>query len=397
MRGRTKPYDIQRVPKYPDALQIYRIPASRFWQARLFVERKYIRKSTKTESHSEAIEFAKRLYDDILVAQRMDFEVHTDTFAACANRLLERQEALVNRSERDARINVEDRKKLNKDILPLFGMMGVAEITTDKIEDYLNQLSAERKLAPSTLQKHLVVIRKVLSEAKRKDFIKSLPIFPTIRRRDNPRPCFNDHEYHLLRRTAPRLAKKGIKVRYVPLTEEIGDFIVFHVNVFVRLSDLKLVKHRHIRVVRDQNTKYVLITPPNSKTVTRESASMPTAVDVYERLKKRHEAVGRAGEDDYVFFPEYRNRQYALQTLRRQFEFILEEAGLKYDASDKPRTLYSLRHTALMFRLLKGQNVDIFMLARNALTSVDQLERFYLSHAESRMKIENLQSMARNT
>ena len=47
-----------------------------------------------------------------------------------------------------------------------------------------------------------------------------------------------------------------------------------------------------------------------------------------------------------------------------------------------------------MYRLLYGDNVDIFLLARNALTSVDQLERFYLSHAESRMKIGNLQSMA---
>jgi hypothetical protein len=47
-----------------------------------------------------------------------------------------------------------------------------------------------------------------------------------------------------------------------------------------------------------------------------------------------------------------------------------------------------------MFRLLKSKNIDIFMLAKNALTSVNQLERFYLSHAESKMKIENLQSFA---
>ncbi len=71
---------------------------------------------------------------------------------------------------------------------------------------------------------------------------------------------------------------------------------------------------------------------------------------------------------------------------------MLEEAGLKYDEQGRERTLYSLRHTALMLRLLKGDKIDIFTLAHNALTSVDQLERFYLSHAESRMKIEALQS-----
>ncbi len=112
-------------------------------------------------------------------------------------------------------------------------------------------------------------------------------------------------------------------------------------------------------------------------------------------MKARHEAEGLANDDDYVFFPQYQNREYALQTMRRQFEFVLEQAGLKFDRLGRARTIYSLRHTALMFRLLKGDRVDIFMLARNALTSVDQLERFYLSHAESRMKIENLQSMAR--
>jgi hypothetical protein len=45
-----------------------------------------------------------------------------------------------------------------------------------------------------------------------------------------------------------------------------------------------------------------------------------------------------------------------------------------------------------MLRLLNGDNVDLLMLARNAGTSVDQLERFYLSHADPAMKVENLHS-----
>jgi hypothetical protein len=73
----------------------------------------------------------------------------------------------------------------------------------------------------------------------------------------------------------------------------------------------------------------------------------------------------------------------------------VNEAQLKYDRFDNPRTLYSLRHSALMFRLLNSEQPDIFFLARNALTSVQQLERFYLSHIESRMKIESLHSFKR--
>ena len=393
MSSRTAPYDIEQIPGYPKALQIYRIDASRFWQVRFFVDRKYIRKSTKSESKRDAMDFAKHLYDSVRINQRLDIHVHTDTFHACAQRLLKSQDALINRGERGERINIEDRKKLDKDILPFFATMGVGTITTAKLEDYINELTSKRKLSPSTLSKHLVVIRKVLNEARKQGFINALPLFPTIRRKDNPRPYFTDEEYKKLRDTAKDLAEQDIKVRYVALTEEIRDFIIFHVNVFVRPSDLKLLKHKHVRVVKEPKAKYLLITPPSSKTVTRASASMEVAVAVYERMKTRHEKEGLA-DDDYVFFPQYRNREYALQTIRRQFEFVLEKAGLKYDRLDKPRTIYSLRHTALMFRFIKGDKVDIFMLARNALTSVDQLERFYLSHAESRMKIENLQSMA---
>lgn len=394
MTGKLNPYDIEGVPRYPDTLQIYRIEASKFFQVRLFVRRKYIRRSTKCVDKKDAIEFAKKFYDEIRIAERLDEQVHTDTFSACAKQLIKRQSALINRDERDARMNIEDEKKLKKDILPFFQTMSVSKIKTADIEDYIDELSSQRKLSPSTLSKHLVVIRKVLTVARKQNLIQSLPLMPTIRRKDNPRSYFDADDYRRLRETAKKLVKQNIKVRYVTLTEEIYDFIVFHTNVFVRPSDIKLLKHKHIRVVKEKNTEYLLITPPNSKTVNRESASMKTAVVVYERLKARHELNDTAGRDDYVFFPEYKNREYALQTMRRQFEYILIAANLKYDQNDNPRTIYSLRHTALMFRLLKSQNIDIFMLARNALTSVNQLERFYLSHAESRMKIENLQQFS---
>ena len=167
-------------------------------------------------------------------------------------------------------------------------------------------------------------------------------------------------------------------------------------NVFVRPSDLKLLRHRDVEVVKHKKEKitvqYISIMPPNSKTVVRESISMPIAAVVYERLKQRQTEQGFGKPEDFVFFPQYKNRNYALQTIRRQFEFVLGKAELRKDRIGRNRTIYSLRHSALMYRFLRGNNVDIFMLARNALTSVSQLERFYLSHAASKAKIENLHS-----
>jgi Phage integrase SAM-like domain len=149
----------------------------------------YLRKSTRCESKGDAIKFAKRFYDEVKLAERLDFDVHRDSFAACANHLMKRQEALVGR---DDRLISEVRKKLAKDVLPYFGVMAVADITTQTLEDFLDHISRDRKLSSSTLNTHLVVIRKVLNEARRRGYLKALPPFPTIKRKDNPRPYFTD-------------------------------------------------------------------------------------------------------------------------------------------------------------------------------------------------------------
>lgn len=46
-----------------------------------------------------------------------------------------------------------------------------------------------------------------------------------------------------------------------------------------------------------------------------------------------------------------------------------------------------------MFRILNGVNVDLPMLARNAGTSLQMLERFYLSRALPAMKVANLHGL----
>ena len=266
-RVALRPYDLATIRGYPETLQIYRIPASRFWQVRLFVGRKYLRKSTKCENKADAIEFAKSFFDDVKLAQRMDFDVHRDTFAACANKLMERQEALVGRDERDKRLLSEDRKKLNKDILPYFGTKAVADITTEIIDDYVDHLSRDRKLSPSTLNKHLVVIRKVLNEARRRGFLRSLPQIPTVKKKDNPRPLLlrcripktlGGQHQNWQSRTSRFAVSHSLRIS--------GTLIVFHVNVFVRVSDLKVLKHRHVQVEQTGNSKYLAITPISSKT-----------------------------------------------------------------------------------------------------------------------------------
>ena len=56
------------------------------------------------------------------------------------------------------------------------------------------------------------------------------------------------------------------------------------------------------------------------------------------------------------------------------------------------RTLYSLRHTSIMNRLIKGDNISLLTLARSARTSVEMIDRFYAKYLTAEMNIGQLQS-----
>ncbi|TGU69961.1 site-specific integrase, partial [Mesorhizobium sp. M1C.F.Ca.ET.144.01.1.1] len=60
---------------------------------------------------------------------------------------------------------------------------------------------------------------------------------------------------------------------------------------------------------------------------------------------------------------------------KKQFNGILDKIGLKLDREGNRRTLYSLRHSYISFRLLEG--ADIYQVAKNCRTSVEMIEKHY--------------------
>jgi hypothetical protein len=86
----------------------------------------------------------------------------------------------------------------------------------------------------------------------------------------------------------------------------------------------------------------------------------------------------KLGLDEYVFLAEYSNHNTAMEVLGRLFRRILEESLIE-EKTGKNITLYSLRHTSIMLRLVIGR-VDSLALARNARTSQQMVDKFYASH-----------------
>ena len=114
---------------------------------------------------------------------------------------------------------------------------------------------------------------------------------------------------------------------------------------------------------------------------------------MYELLKHGKSAEGRAHPDDWGFLPQENNREHALKLFNFWLKWVLREANLSLqDNHGQDRTLYCLRHTAITFRLLYGEGIDMLTLARNARTSVDMIENFYASTLTGEMNIGMLQS-----
>jgi integrase len=234
--------------------------------------------------------------------------------------------------------------------------------------------------------------------------LKSVPQFPSVKVTSKPRGSYNLAEYLTLVRVARRFrgqsvpeeftgkSRRGQKTldQFARVSEDLHWLIRFMVNGFMRPSDIKFLQHKHVTVVRGRHT-YLRLNLPETKKHDKPIVTLQPAVVVYERMLAWQVRNGFGSLDDYVFLPDHPNRNLVLEAYRWQFNFIQQKANIGSNtANGQHRTLYSLRHSAMTFRLLYGRKVDLLTLAKNARTSVEMVERFYSSNLDAEMNIDLL-------
>ena len=397
------PSTVEKV-KGHSTLTIYKMEKSPYYYVRIFENGKIYRKSTKKTERKEAIKFAEEYFlelkgkqiNKLPLTQKSGFEV-------CAYGLLKENKTRVLRKEIVESKIKHDEARLKKDILPYFKHFQVGDIDYKAINGYIDYLIKDRKVikvSGSTLKIHLSHIKTILGYAQRMGVIQALPAFPKIKTVDTARSWFSKAEYSKLHNTARThigekfeiKAKSDEVIRTMVLTKELYDLILFMTNTFIRPTDIRVLKHKHIAIVKSDEV-YLRLTHPPTKKHANPVVSMPKAIEVYNEIVERQKKEGFGKAEDFVFQPQHKeNRDYAIQQLHRQFEYVLQLTNLKTNGAGEKRTLYSLRHTAIMFRLIDSQGLDLLTLARNARTSVEMIDRFYAKHLLAEMNIEKLQS-----
>jgi hypothetical protein len=406
-------------------LAIYKTGASPFYFARIWDRKngRNIVRSTKETSKIQARVAAEQLYQSLFVAGDLNTTPKQLTFGYFANLLLRQAEQDVCQGNRrashikDTRLTLEQE---NWGLLPFFERKDIREIQTKDFVAFVRKIQESRPdLSRSTFGQIKSVFRRVMKIAQHDGIIYTIPDapLPSHRKQQEPRTFFRFHplvdrendEWKKLLRVAQEIAGQNLSVRGCAITEELRDLVMFlnysflrptyselyeikHSDIVVRRGDNKLDDNGSERENAQNNKPWLLITVRRGKTGRRLVDTMPAAYSVYQRIKSRYP---NHQPDDYLFFPQYENRQYASRIGMAQFNVLLEKAGLKHDReTGKRHSLYSVRHTSLSQRtLLSKGKANLLILAQNSGTSLEMLQKFYLSNLpRTEDAVRNLQS-----
>lgn len=115
-------------------------------------------------------------------------------------------------------------------------------------------------------------------------------------------------------------------------------------NTGFRPDEASRIEFRDVTIVLDEDTdERILEIAVRGKRGVGYCKSMPGAVQPFQRLRKR--SGGAPGE--LVFG----------KVQRELLNAVPDELDLKTDREGKPRTAYSLRHTYISMRLMKGADI----------------------------------------
>ena len=380
-------------------VSLYKVGASPYWYARIWNRStaKYIVRSTKETSRIVAAEVAEELYSDLKRKKFLDDVPKAKTFIFFAEKLINQQRRLAGKTRSVAFASDDEKllKRKNDGIIDYFYKRDISLIRTSDITKSFNVLddNRDKALSASSKNKHNIIIKKFLRLAYDDGVIQTIPPSPKIKRKDNPRISFSEDQYSSFLKGIKEAISRQDSIRGNVISDQFYYFALLVVHSYLRPTRTEAFSLKHGDIEIKDNPPHIQL-DVDGKTGRRLSASTEYGVEFYQKLKECNPDFN--SPNDYIFLPKMKNRETAARIGQRFFNHVVEQENLKFDKDGNPRSFYSLRHYALQTRLRKsGGAINIYEFAKNAGTSVNQLERFYLKFIErSPAQIKNLQTFA---
>lgn len=345
---------------------------SSIWQCSTYLNGKNRRVTTKEDSLALAKQFAEDWYLGLRGQQACGELRNEKSFKEVADQFL-REYEIINEGQRNEKYVQDHHARLRNHLIPYFGSRGVSEITPGLVQEYrIHRLEKSGKPpARSTMLHEVVTLRQVLKTAIRHGWLEHLPDFsPPYRTagKISHRSWFSPDEYKRLYQATRENARQAKGKSWQKVAEDLHDKVLFMANTGIRPDEASRLKYRDIEVVEDDATgETILEIQVRGKRGVGYCKSTTGAVRPFERMVERNQ-------------PDPTDRLFPVDH-KRQFNRVLDEQDLKFDRQGNRRTLYSLRHSYISFRLLEG--ADIYQIAKNCRTSVEMIEKHYAVHLKN--------------
>ena len=279
---------------------------------------------------------------------------------------------------------IRERLRWNNYILKFFKDIDYhnPELVNDAIDNLVNDLREDKK-TDNTISKYLNILSLMFKRAHNLGTIKYIPEMPSLKIVNQTRGSYFNEELNLINRKLEEEFKITKDREYL----EIKDYInLIRSGGFRPGIQPLLIKNFQYQFLTDkenpnepilQFTLFDTKTSPKHKLTCHPYFTKNIFPEILKRTEKR-------SSEDYLLFPNEKNRQKLYNRISKVFVRISKELDLYY-RNGQSRPLYSIRHTFISNRYNSGTPLEV--IAKSSNTSAKMIQKHYLDN-EDRMMIE---------
>jgi integrase len=405
-------------------VKLYKRSRSNVWQTEIKLQNgKRERFSTGFEDEEEAKEKALELFYGAATRAENKLPQSTRRFRNVAKFALKRMQDELD-ADNGKTIYSDYIRVINNYLIPFFGNYDVANVNVKLLKEYeawrdlkMGRAKEEKRLillkgksaaeveeilqdaankfraAQSTINTHNSALNRVFDEAMLNGWITE-SIKPNLLNKgvkSESRGAFTQEEYNFILRHLDKWKNTGHRKVTREIRELLSLYVGFLAGTGIRHgTETYNLKWRHIRKIeQDGEPPYIAINVDGKRGKRELIATDETAIfllmlhELNPRVNQlNYEDMLKEGVDEYVFVNRSGER-VTTDALRGAFRKFLDIHNLRIGGlDDRPRSLYSLRHTYATKALVAGR--DIHKLAVQMGTSVAMLEEYY-SKVSARM------------
>ena len=253
------------------------------------------------------------------------------------------------------------------------------ELMENAISDLVNNLREDKK-TENTISKYLNILSLMFKLANRTRKMNYLPEMPEVKIIHQARPSYLNTELNLINKRLREEFETTEDKFYLDMKDYLNLIRSAGFRPGIQPLMIKNFQYRYLQP-DNQDDPILQFEIFNTKTSPKHKLTCHPyfTKNVFPEIVKRNE---NSTAEDYLLFPNVKNRQQLYAKISKTFTRISMALGL-YVRNGQSRPIYSIRHTFITNRYTA--NAPLEVVARSSNTSEKMVKNFYLNPQDETM------------